>query len=106
MKSAHKRRGAPRRYGKRLGSTEQCAAVYREQAQPVQVHLYGKQREVLAYSREVVLKTLKCQVRVVWVFRQKHFVALFTTDLSLSVRQIIAYYGARWKIESGFPGTG
>ena len=28
--------------------------------------------------------------------------ALFTTDLSLSVEQIIEYYGARWKIESGF----
>jgi IS4 transposase len=29
-------------------------------------------------------------------------VALFTTDLTLSVTQIIEYYGARWKIESGF----
>jgi len=29
-------------------------------------------------------------------------VALFTTDLSLSVQQIIEYCGARWKIESGF----
>jgi IS4 transposase len=26
----------------------------------------------------------------------------FTTDLDLSVEQIIEYYGARWKIESGF----
>jgi len=25
-----------------------------------------------------------------------------TTDLTLSVEQIIEYYGARWKIESGF----
>jgi IS4 transposase len=29
-------------------------------------------------------------------------VAFFTTDLELSVQQIIEYYGARWKIESGF----
>jgi IS4 transposase len=29
-------------------------------------------------------------------------VALFTTDLALSVEQIIEFYGARWKIESGF----
>jgi len=27
---------------------------------------------------------------------------MFTTDLELSVTQIIEYYGARWKIESGF----
>jgi len=29
-------------------------------------------------------------------------VALVTTDLTLSVEQIIEFYGARWKIESGF----
>ena len=49
-----------------------------------------------------MLKTLKCSVRVVWVFRKTQWVALFTTDLDLSVTQIIKYYGARWKIESGF----
>jgi hypothetical protein len=97
-----KRRGAPRKYGERLGNAEQCAAIYREWAKPLQAYLYGKQREVLAYDRMVTLKTLKCKVRVVWVFRKTQYVALFTTDLSLSVRQIIEYYGARWKIESGF----
>jgi hypothetical protein len=66
------------------------------------VNLYGKQRDVLAYERVVILKTLKCPVRVVWVFRKTQWVALFTTDLTLSVTQIVEYYGARWKIESGF----
>jgi hypothetical protein len=41
-------------------------------------------------------------VRVVWVYRQTQWLALFTTDLRLSVEQIIELYGARWKIESGF----
>ncbi len=36
-----------------------------------------------------------------WVFRKTQWVALLTTDLDLSVSQIIEYYGARWKIESG-----
>lgn len=49
-----------------------------------------------------MLKTLKCAVRVVWVYRKSNWVALVTTDLDLSVEQIIEYYGARWKIESGF----
>ena len=49
-----------------------------------------------------MLKTLKCAVRVVWVYRKSSWIALFTTDLDLSVEQIIEYYGARWKIESGF----
>jgi transposase len=49
-----------------------------------------------------MLKTLKCPIRVVWVYRQSRYVALFTTDLSLSNEQIIEFYGARWKIEAGF----
>jgi len=49
-----------------------------------------------------MLQTLKCQIRVVWVYRKTRYVALFTTDLELSITQIIEYYGARWKIESGF----
>jgi hypothetical protein len=49
-----------------------------------------------------MLKTLKCPVRVVWVYRKTQWVALFTTDLTLSVAEIIEYYGARWKIEACF----
>ena len=30
------------------------------------------------------------------------WIALFSTDLNLSTQQVIEYYGARWKIESGF----
>ncbi|MFO7986092.1 MAG: transposase [Desulfatiglandaceae bacterium] len=49
-----------------------------------------------------MLKTIKRSVRVVWVFRKTRWIALFTTNLSLSVEQIVEYYGARWKIEAGF----
>lgn len=45
-----------------------------------------------------MLKTMKCPVRVVWVFRKTQFVALMTTDLTLSVEEIIEYYGARSKL--------
>jgi len=66
------------------------------------VFLYGKYREVTASSQIVMLRTLKCPVRVVWVFRKTQWIAIFSTNLDLSVEQIIEYYGARWKIESGF----
>jgi hypothetical protein len=46
-----------------------------------------------------MLKTLKCLVRVVWVYRRTQWVALFTIDLDLTVEQIIEYYGARWEIK-------
>ena len=56
----------------------------------------------MAVDRLVMLKTLRCQVHVVWVFRKTQWLALVTTDLDLTVAQIVEYYGARWKIEAGF----
>ena len=95
-------RGRHRKYGKRLGSATDMAAEVRQQAKTYGVNLYGKYREVRTYDTVVMVKTLKCPVRVVWVFRKTQWVAMFATDLELSVTQIIEYYGARWKIESGF----
>ena len=100
--AGNKKRGRPRLYGDRLGSVDKCAAKRRAMAKNYTVFLYGKEREVKAYSHLVMSKKLKCPVRVVWVYRKTRYVALMTTDLTLSVEQIIEYYGARWKIESGF----
>lgn len=94
--------GRPRKYGNRLGSVDECAAKWKKEAETYTVFLYGKKREVQAYSQTVMLKTMKCPVRVVWCYRKTRYVALMTTDLTLSIEQIIEYYGARWKIESGF----
>jgi len=95
-------KGRPPKYGDRLGSVDDCAAKWKEKAQTYTVFLYGKEREIQAYSQVVMLKTLKCPVRIVWVYRKTRYVALMTTDLALSIEQIVEYYGARWKIESGF----
>lgn len=97
-----KKRGRPRKYGHRLGTCAEMAARFISHASIHRVFLYGKYRDVKAYSKTVMLKTLKCPVRVVWVFRKTQWIALFSTDMDLSVQQIIEYYGARWKIESGF----
>jgi hypothetical protein len=95
-------RGRRRKYGKRLGSVTDMAVEVRQKAKTYTANLYGKHRDVCAYDVVVMLKTFKCPVRVVWVFRKTQWIAVFTTDLTLSVTQIIEYYGARWKIESGF----
>jgi len=97
-----RRRGRPRKYGDRLGSVAECAEKWRTQAKNYTVFLYGQNREVQAYSQLVMSKKLKCPIRVVWVYKKTRYVALMTTDLALSIEQIIEYYGARWKIESGF----
>ena len=94
--------GRPRKYGHRCESVGDLAAPFCDQARTYTVLLYGKQREVRAYDQIFMLKNLRCPVRVVWVFRKTQWVAFFTTDLTLSVTEIIEYYGARWKIEAGF----
>lgn len=97
-----KKRGRPRKYGNRLGTCAEMAARFISHASIHRVFLYGKYRDVKAFSKTVMLKTLKCPVQVVWVFRKTQWIALFSTDMALSVEQMIEYYGARWKIESGF----
>ncbi len=97
-----RKRGRPRKYGNRLGTPSSLAWKYKGREQEYTVNLYGKARTVRAYDRVVMLKSLKCRVRVVWVFRKTQWVALFSTDLTLSVEEIIEYYGARWKIEACF----
>jgi len=97
-----KKRGRPRKYGHRLGTCAEMAAGFISHSSIHHVFLYGKYRDVNAFSKTVMLKTLKCPVRVVWVFRKTQWIALFSTDMELSIEQIIEYYGARWKIESGF----
>ena len=66
-----KKRGRPRKYGRRLGSCAEMAAKFISHASIHRVFLYGKHRDVNAFSKTVMLKTLKCPVRVVWVF-EKH----------------------------------
>jgi len=99
----NKARGRKRKYGLRLGNVTELANQFHSMASTRTVNnLYGKPRDVLAYEQVFIIKTLKCRVRVVWVYRKTQWVALFTTNLNLSIENIISYYGARWKIESGF----
>ena len=94
--------GRPRKYGRKLGNAALLAAQFKPLAKRYSVNLYGRIRSADAYERVVMLKTLKCAVKVVWIYRKTQWIALFSTDLTLSVEQVIEYYGARWKIEAAF----
>lgn len=96
------RRGRNTKYGKRLGSVSQLASQYRDEVSTYTVDTYGKRRTVNAFSQNMMMKTLKCPVRIVWVFYRSQWVALFTTDMTVSIEQIIEFYAARWKIEAAF----
>ena len=100
--NAKKGPGRPRKYGRKFGNAALLAAQLKPLAKQYSVNLYGRIRSVNAYERVVMLKTLKCAVKVVWIYRKTQWIALFSTDLTLSVEQVIEYYGARWKIEAAF----
>ncbi len=60
--------GRPRKYGARLGNAADLAERMRARAKRYTLHVYGGLREVLAAEQVVMLKTLRCPVRVVWVY--------------------------------------
>jgi len=77
MDRAPGQRGRTRKYGRRLGSVSDCAVAYRDLACALSVFLYGKRREVWAYDRVLMLKNLRCPVRIVRVLRKTRRVAFF-----------------------------
>ena len=79
-----RRAGRPRKYGVKLGTAASLATEYKSLAGEHTVNLYGRERTLVAYERVVMLKTLHCAVKVVWVYRQSQWVALYSTDLTLA----------------------
>jgi hypothetical protein len=53
--------GRPKKYGRKLGCTATLAKRSKRYAKSYSINLYGKQREVLAYDKIVMLKTLNIQ---------------------------------------------
>jgi len=65
------RPGRPRKYGSRLGSVADMAEALQAQAELYTLHVHSGLREVMAVDRVVMLKTLRCRVRVVWVYHKR-----------------------------------
>jgi hypothetical protein len=68
-------------------------------AEAIEVHLYGKIVTVHAVCRQVWLRDFNHKVNVVVIEGLKKPIILFSTDLSLSMSQIIEIYGARFVVE-------
>jgi hypothetical protein len=97
-----KKPGRPSKYGSRAGSVKELAIKYKAEAREVTSLVYGKERKMLVHDEIFMSKAFKCKIRVVFTYYKNHFVAIATTDLNLTVEEILEYYSARWKIESGF----
>lgn len=68
-------------------------------AETLTVHLYGEQVKVRAVSRILWLRNVSRKVKVVVVESSGRPVILLSTDLTLSMAQIIEIYGSRVTIE-------
>lgn len=65
--------------------------------------IYGKNRECTYSEFCCMHKNFKCKVKVVIVhYKTGWFFPIVSTDTSLTAKQMVEYYSARWKIESGF----
>jgi len=96
------KKGRKRKYGKRLASLRELATEYERKT--LRVFMYGKERDVTYSEFICVSQALQCQIKVVLIHNNKtgKFFPIFTTDLTMNVKDMIEIYAARWKIESGF----
>ena len=78
------------------------ALAQRTRAQTYSLKLYGRVRDVVAAEQVPMLKTLRCQVRVVWGFPTHPMDCAGDQGPDPDRCTIIEIYGARWKIEAGF----
>lgn len=96
-------RGRPPKYGERLPDVKTLAAKMRDQARTEKLFVYGRERECTFSELVCMSKAWKCRVKVVFVYRANGTAfPLIASDTELTAAQMIEYYAARWKIESGF----
>ena len=96
------KRGRRPKFGRQLAPVKVLSAQLRQSARSAMIHIYGKNRKVEFAELICMSKAFGCQVKVVFVYYKGFAFPLITTDLTLTAEQMIEFYSARWKIESGF----
>ena len=94
-----KKRGRPRKYGQRLPKLTELATRYERHKGSFLI--YGRKRECVYSEFTCISRCLRRPIKVVLVHNEKRktFFPIFTTDLTMSAKQMIERYCARWKIE-------
>jgi hypothetical protein len=101
--TGRRRRGRPRKYGKRLPKLEQMAKN-KEHFKKYNLTLYGESHQLYIKSFEALWKPAGQFIKVLMVYFDGAKTAsyFFSTDLSLSDTQIIQWVAARFSIEIVF----
>jgi len=95
-----RRRGPKAKYGAKLKKLPELALE--QEKQIGQFMIYGKIRECKYAEFECMHKGFKKPVKVVLVYMKSRVFPILSTDTTLTAREMIENYSARWKIESGF----
>jgi hypothetical protein len=85
-----------------LGRMASLAARFKSLSTQLAVIIYGLDRFVVAYEQVVMLKTIRGAVKADWIYRQRQWGELYSTDRTHSARQLLKYYVSGRKIEALF----
>lgn len=96
--SREKKRGRPRVYGDRID----IWSLFKK-ASLLKVFTYGQEHQVSINEGTGLLRGWGLLIKwvVIWQDKDK-YILLFSTDLSMSSKEIIEWYAIRWKIELNF----
>jgi hypothetical protein len=102
-KHISKKRGRPPLYGKRLPILTRSAKATKGFSE-LTLKLYGKDRRVRVKRIDAVWKPAGqvIQILIVYYANQKKPAFFFSTDLSLSIEDILSRVAARWSLENIF----
>ena len=98
-----KERGRPRTYGQRLASLTKLAKKKKD-FQNIELKLYGKKRHLRVKRIDALWKPAGQVIQVIIVFYENHKkpAFFFSTDLELSIADILTRVAARWSLENLF----
>jgi len=98
-----KKRGRPRKYGQRLASLTKLAKS-KSGFENLELKLYGRKRKLRVKRIDALWKPAGQVIQVLMVFyeNQKKPAFFFSTDLGLSVADILTRVAARWSLENLF----
>jgi hypothetical protein len=91
-------RGRPRKYGKKWKLAD---LIKLPEVKDIKVNIYGKNQIVSAIYKDLILRGIEKVVRIVVIEGINNPIILISTDLNLSMKNIIEIYSARFSIEIG-----